>query len=82
MTLCVALSLVDNINAATYPVTAYVYESSYGKVRKYHTASKKYQLRIYFGAIRIADEHCLAYMRFYEILQDFHERASTGPSSV
>ena len=75
-----ALSLVGDVNTATYPVTAY--ESAYGKVRKYHTASKKYQLRICFGAIRIANEHCLAYMKFYETLQDFHERASTGPSSV
>ena len=51
-------------------------KSSYGKVRAHRTLSKKY---VYFVRIHIADEHCLAYMKFYETLKDFHERAPASP---
>lgn len=32
---------------------------------------------INFGAIHIADEHCLAYMRLYAAMKDFHQWAET-----
>lgn len=53
-------------------------ESIFPKVQTYSTLSKTYARYVYFGRIHIADEHCLAYMRFYETLKDFHERTSPG----
>ena len=45
-----------------------------GITRKYSTSKRRYASRINFGNIVISDEHCRAYVHFYNGLRDYYLR--------
>ena len=57
------------------------YQGSYGRMeidgfagvtRKYSTPKKKYSPILNFGNIQISDDHCRAYVQFYQALGDYY----------
>ena len=48
-----------------------------GVIRKYSTPKRKYSPNLNFGNIQISDDHCRAYVQFYQALRDYYMRTGS-----
>ena len=51
-------------------------DSSVGVTRKTKTHWRRYMTYINFGTIQRSDDHCRAYVRFYDALKDYYRRTN------
>ena len=48
-----------------------------GVTRKTSTRWRRYKKSINFGTIQRSDDHCRAYVRFYQALKDYYKRTNS-----